>query len=316
MIKFSVMIPIFNGESFLEKAIKSVLAQDYKHYELILVNDGSTDQSLKLMEKYEKKDKRIRIYSKENTGIADTRNYAISKCKGDYFLFLDADDTINPSLLTKLAEEIERFPFLDLVKFQIQKIDKEEKDFKQTEIFSNVSGEDAFSKLILHDLFVTPVTYAYRREYFLKNKFSYSKGYVHEDFGLTPLVVIRAERVSAISYVGYNYFVRENSIMTDNSAFKLKEKNKAMFFHYEYLLHEIQEDKTISSQSKKVFLSYISNALVSRSCLLEKKMLKEYVKELKQRKIYHYFLSDTMPRKIKKIMFQFFPMLYIKIKCK
>ena len=316
MIKFSVIITIYNSEKFLKRAIESVLKQDYTAFELLLVNDGSTDSSSAIMEEYAKKEERIKLFNKKNTGIADTRNFAISKCRGEYFLFLDDDDTLNDSLLTHLDEEIKKFPAIDLVKYQIQKIVGDDVSLEKTNLFSHLSGEDAFSKLISNSLFVTPVSYAYRREYFINGKFSYASGRVHEDFGLTPLLVIKAKNVSAISYVGYNYFVRENSIMTTNSLDKLQKKNDDMLAHYDYLLACISKEKILTKTSIRLFKSYISNALISRCSLLSKDMLEDYITKLKQKRIYQNLLVDTLPRRMKKLLFRFFPMFYVKLFCK
>jgi len=86
----SVIIPLYNKESWVERAIQSVLNQTYKNFELLIVNDGSTDGSLEKVKKF--KDKRIRVFSKKNEGLSITRNFGIKYSKGDYIAFLDADD--------------------------------------------------------------------------------------------------------------------------------------------------------------------------------------------------------------------------------
>lgn len=96
----SVIIPLYNKEKYVAETIKSVLNQTYANFELIIVNDGSTDNSLKVVEKF--KDKRIRIFSKENGGQSNTRNYGIKKSKGAFFTFIDADDMWYKDHLTNL----------------------------------------------------------------------------------------------------------------------------------------------------------------------------------------------------------------------
>ncbi len=87
----SVIIPLYNKEKYIEDTIKSVLNQTFTDFELIIVNDGSTDNSLKVIEKFN--DERINVFSKENAGVSSARNYGIYKSKGEYIAFLDADDT-------------------------------------------------------------------------------------------------------------------------------------------------------------------------------------------------------------------------------
>jgi len=95
----SVIIPVYNAESFIAETIKSVLNQHYKTFELLLINDGSKDESGHICKEYEIKDSRIHYYEKENTGVSDTRNFGITHAKGDFLVFVDADDTLPPDAL-------------------------------------------------------------------------------------------------------------------------------------------------------------------------------------------------------------------------
>ena len=91
----SVIVPIYNAENNLEKCLDSIIDQTYKNLELILINDGSTDGSLKICNKYKKNDNRIRLFSKENNGVSSARNLGISMAKGHYITFVDADDYLD-----------------------------------------------------------------------------------------------------------------------------------------------------------------------------------------------------------------------------
>lgn len=97
----SIVVPVYNAQEFLEDTVQSVRAQTYPYWELLLVHDGSTDKSMEIMEKLAKKDGRIRIFDKENTGAADTRNFGVKKARGEYLAFLDADDLWLPEKLKK-----------------------------------------------------------------------------------------------------------------------------------------------------------------------------------------------------------------------
>ena len=98
--KVSIIMPVYNSEKYVGEAIESVLAQDYDNFELICVNDGSTDNSLSIIKEYEKKDSRIKVYTKENGGISSTRNYGIKKATGEYIGFIDNDDEYAPNLIS------------------------------------------------------------------------------------------------------------------------------------------------------------------------------------------------------------------------
>ncbi len=117
MHKVSIIMPVYNSEKYLEKAIKSVLNQTYTNFELISVDDGSTDDSLSILKKYEEIDSRIKVYHKPNGGISSTRNYGLKKATGKYIAFLDNDDEYLPELLEENVLLLEKYE-ADMVKFQ------------------------------------------------------------------------------------------------------------------------------------------------------------------------------------------------------
>lgn len=97
----SIIVPVYNAETYLNRCIDSICNQQYKNFELLLIDDGSTDQSAQILDSYAAQDSRIHVYHRDNCGVSATRNYALSLCKGDYIQFLDSDDWI-PSDSTKL----------------------------------------------------------------------------------------------------------------------------------------------------------------------------------------------------------------------
>lgn len=311
MVKFSIIVPVYNVEKYIDNCLSSILNQTYSNYEVIVVNDGTKDNSQDIIDKYVKQDKRFLSFIKENGGLSDARNYGISKATGDYFILVDSDDSINEDLLYKLNEEIEKND-VQLIKFGIAKVmDDGSCEDETCDVVSNLPGSEIFDSLLKKSLFVTAWSYAYKMEYWKENKFEYSYGRIHEDFGLTPYVVIKASRMSVIDYVGYNYYVRDNSIMTNNSNEKLKKKNEDMLYFFDLHMERIDNEK-IDENIKKFYKSYIANALINRCVLLNDDLLKEYMNELKKRNVSKYLMNDTLGRKIKKMIFKLFPMFYVK----
>ena len=98
----SVIVPVYNAEKYLSRCIDSILAQTYTNFELLLINDGSKDNSGKICDEYAEKDNRIRVYHKENGGVSSARNYGLDKAVGKYICFVDADDWVNKDYLEKL----------------------------------------------------------------------------------------------------------------------------------------------------------------------------------------------------------------------
>lgn len=104
--EISVTIPIYNAESSLSHTLDSVLQQSFSNFELILINDGSTDKSLSICKEYSEKDNRIKIIDQPNMGICTARNSGIKASKGKYFLFVDSDDLIHPQMFEILINQI------------------------------------------------------------------------------------------------------------------------------------------------------------------------------------------------------------------
>ena len=93
--KVSIIVPVYNASQYLNRCLNSLIEQTYNHLEIICVDDGSTDDSLKVLKKYQAKDNRIQVITKINTGVSDSRNQALKIATGDYIMFVDSDLAIN-----------------------------------------------------------------------------------------------------------------------------------------------------------------------------------------------------------------------------
>jgi glycosyltransferase involved in cell wall biosynthesis len=102
--EISVIIPVYNTEKFLPGCLESIINQDFKDIEIICINDGSSDNSLSVLQKYAKNDKRIKVFSQKNRGVSAARNVGLEKATGKYIAFIDSDDSANPTMLRKLHE--------------------------------------------------------------------------------------------------------------------------------------------------------------------------------------------------------------------
>lgn len=109
MYKVSVIVPIYNVQKYLRRCIDSILNQTYKNLEIILINDGSTDNSGKIIDEYKQIDNRIKVYHQENKGLSDTRNYGTKIATGDFILYLDSDDWADINMINIMIEKIEEY---------------------------------------------------------------------------------------------------------------------------------------------------------------------------------------------------------------
>ena len=110
----SIIVPIYNVEQYLERCIESIINQTYKNLEIILVDDGSKDNSGTIADTYASKDNRIKVIHKENGGLSDARNHGLDQSKGKYIMFIDSDDFIDSSMCEILFETAEKY-FSDIV---------------------------------------------------------------------------------------------------------------------------------------------------------------------------------------------------------
>jgi glycosyltransferase involved in cell wall biosynthesis len=129
MAKVSVVIPVYNTEKYLKKAIDSCLKQTHQNLEIIIVNDGSTDNSSLIIQEYGNKYKNIHLIQTENRGLSEARNTGAKYSSGDYLYFLDSDDWILPDMISKCTKEAEKNN-LDLVLFDSQTEFEKQEDFK------------------------------------------------------------------------------------------------------------------------------------------------------------------------------------------
>ena len=124
----SIVVPVYNVEKFIEECLNSVLAQTYQSYEIVLVNDGSTDNSLEICCKFQKQDSRVKVFSKVNGGLSSARNYGITKSTGEYIIFLDPDDYwINPTALEQLVK-VANETKCDVVRGEFKEVDQRGED--------------------------------------------------------------------------------------------------------------------------------------------------------------------------------------------
>lgn len=307
MPKFSVIIPVYNTEKYLKKCLDSVFNQSFSDYEVIVVNDGSTDGSIDIINEY--KVELINLEKKETIGPSYARNLGVSKAKGEYILFLDSDDYYEPDLLQKINDSLDSD--YDLVRFDIQYDKKGIKEkisgSNSTEVYN--SGIAAFNGICSFSIVESPCCYAFNRKFFLNHGFEFKVGTLHEDFGLIPLVILNSKKVKCIDYVGYNYVIHDNSIMTSNSYDKVLKKANDFLEHFKFLKEECSK----INGDLSIFKSYIANSVILKATTLKGDDYKKYLKELKKIGAFDMLLSDSFGRKIKKVLIKLNPNIYYKL---
>lgn len=302
MPKFSIIIPVYNVEEYIKKCLDSVFAQTEKDFEVIVVNDGTKDNSMDIVKNYE-----VKMINQENKGLSAARNRGVKEAKGEYIIFLDSDDYIEKNLLHEIKKSLKNGP--DLVRFQIKEKYPDKEIKYEENPFTGLTGEDAFTKISNYHFVENAWCYAIKRKYYLKEKFKFKEGSIHEDFGLIPLVIIKSSRVNSIPYIGYNYIQRQGSIMSNKNYDKIKKRVNDFYHHYHFLLEEINK----TNLNSLYFKSFIANSLIIKITELNSKEYHKYLKILRKEHAFDNLLEDSLARKIKKIVIKCSPKIYYKI---
>lgn len=303
-MKFSIIVPVYNVENYLSKCIESIINQTNQEFELLLINDGTKDNSQKIIDTYVNKyPDKIQSFIKKNGGLSDTRNYGVERAKGEYIIFIDSDDYVDTHLLEKINAVIINDNKPDVIGYSLKRVDlnNNELEIIKKPEFHLLSGKQAIFNLVESKKIFEPACgYAYNREYWLNNNYKYEINLYHEDFALTPIVILKANKVSSISFSGYFYVQTDNSIMRNNSAEKMKKKNTDLLKAFDILksqIETVEEDKNV-----KMLKAYIANAILYRYFELGKEYKKEYKKELVKRNITNWLINDSIKRKIRKLL--------------
>ena len=308
-IMVSVIVPIYNVEEYLEECLESIRNQTYTNIEVILVNDGSTDGSKEICERFCLQDSRFKLINQENQGQSVARNRGFKESIGQYIMFVDSDDVINTNVLEVLLPYMK--PDVDIVECGMTR-DKESFFLNKipTTVFEGNSKEAILNCIAFRTVKFCAFTKLYRRE--IVEKIPFLEGYIYEDVftGINYLNHIR--KIIVIDYIGYYYRVRPNSTMTksfhekDLDIFHVGEKLIESFTDNEYLLPYIgyfmfylgishYEKERINKVSPYVHM--YENFI--RDCSLLAKESQEVVREYRLLRLYliapKYFLTITHP---------------------
>lgn len=175
--KVSVIMPVYNAERFLRQAVESVLSQSYADFELILVDDCSTDSSYDILCEYENKDKRVRVFKNEqNKGVSFTRNFAVSKASGEYIALIDSDDMWRKDKLAKQMSLVEKYPDTDLCYTASSFVDT---DSVQSDFVFSVPERVSYKELLKQNI-ASCSSVLVKKEWLLKYPMAHDD--MHEDF--------------------------------------------------------------------------------------------------------------------------------------
>lgn len=243
MEKVTVIIPVYNSENYIARCLDSVLSQSYTNYEILVVNDGSKDNSQKIIEEYkEKYPEKITSIIQENKGVAKTRNESIKRATGKYIMFIDNDDYIDKDYIETFVKEIEK-DNSDAVIGGYRRPDQNGKILKQMKLENT-----EWSKLMI----MAPWAKIYNKEYLIKNKIEFLSCNLGEDVYFNLKAMLKSSNIKIIPYIGYNWFFNTESVSNTT------QKNITQLQVYELLnnCYDMLKEEGILEKNYNIVVTY------------------------------------------------------------
>ena len=199
MSKISIIVPVYNAGNYISTCIDSILNQTYSNFELILINDGSKDDSLSILKEYEKKDDRVKVIDQKNMGVAKTRNKGIQISNGEYIAFIDNDDEIEEDYLERFMKEID-----DFVVF----VGGYKRTTKDKILFEKKMNSSSWTKFEN----MAPWGKIIKKDFLIKNKIQFFSFPIGEDIIFNLSLYSKTNKIKVIKNYGYHWFFNDDSV--------------------------------------------------------------------------------------------------------
>lgn len=309
MKKLSIVIPAHNVDAYISKCIHSCLNQDInsEDYEIVIINDGSTDNTLEIIQNFERCFQNFTIVSQENLGTGIARNVGLSRAKGEYIWFIDADDWISPNCLSNILKKLSE---IDILAMGCVRVSDNFEDFQE-----NVTKNSQISNgidLLKKNKFKVPVhLYIFRKDFLIKKALLFQP-FLFEDLEFTPRALYLAQTLKVYDNLVYFRYNRPGSFMnTPNPKQSFDLLNIALNF-------ESFNSKFVNKKHKFIFYNLIAvtvNNSIFYSLKTTNKVQKDFRLYLyKNKSIYKYLLSARIIKyKIEGLLFYLFPRYTVSI---
>lgn len=270
---FSVIIPAYNAEAYLSEAIDSVLTQENASFELIIVNDGSTDGTADICKKYAELDSRVVVVCKNNEGVSAARNDGVKKSDGKYVIFLDADDKIAANCLSCLQAKLENLDyepdiiFASYERFDEYTFEKQVHTHHFSSDLSDIKGLDIWEELYGYDpIFFAPImAQVYRKSFLIDNSIFFDTQLaISEDHDWRYASLLKSERYFYVPFLTYHYRTSNMSSVMHQKMTLKKYKNTFDFLckWYDISLGNHLPESVKRIIEKIISRDYANNAIV------------------------------------------------------
>ena len=255
MTKVSVIVPIYNVEKYLKKCLDSLVGQTLKDIEILAINDGSPDNSQKIVDEYVKKYDNIKSYIKENGGQSDARNFGLEKAKGDYIVFVDADDWIDKDFLKVMYEnakahnsDIVICDFEEIYENGVTKIKKEiDKNIEDIQKAYMIAMPGFCNKM-------------FKKDFLIKIDFKFINNIFYEDLAIYPIVAAKTNNISYIDRALYKYRIRQGSTMNQQKNTKRLLDIFKVFEYIESGMESISNKENFYEEIEYIYINHLLHA--------------------------------------------------------
>ena len=280
MSKISVIVPVYNVENYISKCLDSILAQTHSDLEVICVNDGSTDNSGKILDEYATRDSRVKVFHQENGGVSSARNLALENVSGEYIGFVDSDDYVAPDMYSSLLSALEDQD-ADIAECSIAYA-YENGAIKNSFVrdYHFTDKKRILAAFFLKEMGIINCTKLFRRDICADIRFN--KEYkIGEDSLFLYHALKKSKKIIGIDTVGYYYLQRESSVMHN----VIDEKRLKLFEIVDFWLEENKHDKELYTSVVK--RDAVLSIFVMESALKDKDKNKTVIKMLRGRVLKH-----------------------------
>lgn len=292
-MKFSFLIPCYNTEKYVKECVESIKNQSYQDWEIILINDGSTDHTEEILYDLTKKDSKIKVFNQKNAGVSATRNKLVELATGDYLIFVDSDDRYKSKDCLKRITEVLSHGMVDILVFRYEAIwENGNSAIDGLNFFASMkgqtfTGEEYLLQVLKYaDRYVYPwypFLYVFRREFWVNSQIQFNeKFWIYEDLDIIYKIILKAQKVKTLNQVIYQYRQRESSAAHNWSLQSMQDRLKGCIN-----IIEIVDRMEISIELKKMLNSNFV-------CIYFNILSHVYFLKKKDRQIIFHMLRDNV----------------------
>ena len=318
----SVIVPVFNVEKYIERTVSSIIHQDYKNIEIILINDGSTDNSLSILNRLSEEDSRIKVYNKQNGGVSSTRNYGINVSRGDYIVFVDGDDWIDSQHISVLVDACLKYNAqmaIGTKHFFDEGVPSENNDKSSKDCLCS-------SNKIIRDIYYNKIYMAvwnkiYKKSFLVKNNILFDESiWYAEGMHFNVQCLSSLEKVPVCSFKTYHYVTNPDSAMRKEFSLRNEEcaltslKKQEQIVQNNDRLVKTALHFHIAQVHRNIIVGEAKNHLLNKTSKNYKKsneyqIAKKSIKKMRSLFLDVLFANLSLKSKVEWLLFCMFPIL-------